>query len=249
MIDKTLTSVLEDQYAFGTGLGDLLTSTTSTPLIIKGDYSISSGTLASDIYQNATVTWGTPNSTYYSPPLYSYPYSSSLYYSPEELLSTIKSILDSYGFEFVYNPDDTVSNTSLSEKETSSDVLGWVAVGFLEKKSYLSNFQFWLRFATNSKLHPTSITLTVKEGSYFENFSIKILLENYLVLIDSTSGIIHIIQEMLLENLQKAFDEIIESLEPKTRGQGTTSLGYSNCVGISYDADTTISVNNYGVNY
>ena len=244
MIDNTVTSVLEsvlDQNAFETKIEDFSTSTNSSPLTINGDYSISSGTL-----QNV-ITWASPN-YYYSTPLYS----SSLCYSSEELLFTIKSILDSYGFEFVYNPDDDiVSNNSISEKETSSDILGWVAVGFLENKSYLSNFQLWLRFATNNKLDPTAITLTVKEGSYFENFSIKILLENYLVLIDSTSGIVHIIQEMLLENLQKAFDEIIESLEPKAR-QGTTSLGgysYSTCAGVSYDADTTISVNNCGVSY
>lgn len=243
MIDNTLTSVLEDLDASGTIRIDSLstTSTNSSPLIVGGDYSISSNT-----GQNA-ITWTSPN-YYYSTPLYS----SSLYYSSEELLSTIKSILDSYGFEFVYNSDDVISNTSLSEKETSSDILGWVAVGFLKNKSFSSNFQLWLRFATNNKLDPTSITLVVKEGSYFENFSIKILLENNLVLIDSTSGIVHIIQEMLLENLQKAIDEIIEDLEPKT-GQGTTSLGYSNCncAGVSYDADTTISVNNcgYGVSY
>lgn len=242
MIDNTLTSVPKNPDASGDIRIDDLSTSINSSLIIKGDYSISS-----NLCQN--VTWGSPN-YYYSTPLYS----SSVYYNSEELLSTIKSILDSYGFEFVYNPDDDiVSNNSISEKETSSDILGWVSVGFLENKSYFSNFQLWLRFATNNKLDPTAITLTVKEGSYFENFSIKIFLENYLVLIDSTSGIVHIIQEMLLENLQKAFDEILETLEPKTR-QGTTSLGgygYSTCAGVTgvyYDSDTTISVSNCGVN-
>lgn len=235
MLDNTLTSVPDLDDFRTIRIDDLPTSTNS---------------ISSDTFQNA-LTWATASlnsNYYYSTPLYS----SSMHYSSKEILSTIKSIFDSYGFEFSYNSDnDIVSNNSLSEKETSSDILGWVAVGFLKNKSYLSNFQLWIRFATDNKLDPTAITLIVKEGSYFENFSIKILLENNLVLIDSTSGIVHIIQEMLLENLQKAFDEIIEGLEPKI-GQGTSSSGYGGYsygsgLSVSYDADTTVSVNNYGV--
>ena len=87
------------------------------------------------------------------------------------------------------------------------------------------------------------------------NFSVKILLDNNLVLIDSLSGIVHIVQEMLLENLQKAINDINEKFEPETTTnvysagrQGTTSSNYwTNTNGVYYstfDADTSISVNN-----
>ena len=238
MIDNTSSRAIGALEA----LEDLSTSVSSTtPLIASGNYS----SIGTPTTSWTSSTWNYPNYCYSTALL------SSKYYSAEELLSITKSILDSYEFEFTYDSDDSVvNNSSLSEKETSSDILGWVAVGFLEnKKIYPYNFRLLLRHATNNTLDPTSITLVVREGSYFENFSIKILLENNLVLIDSTSGIVHIIQEMLLENLQKAFDEIMENLTSPVQGI-TSSLGYCNGIGgvVSYDADTTTSViNNYGV--
>lgn len=231
MINNTLTSVLNSDDLGAIRVGDLSTSTNSSPLIVKGDYS----------YAGTSTMWSSQN--YYCTTALQSP----KFYSSEELLSKIKSIFDSYGFEFTYNSNDdnnVVNNNSLSEKETSSDILGWVAVGFLENKNYYSSFQLWLRFATNNELSPIAITLIVKEGSYFENFSVKILLENNLVLIDSTSGIVHIIQEMLLENLQKAVDEIMDGLGQL--GQMISS-GYGYGGGISVSADTIFSVNNCGV--
>lgn len=163
-------------------------------------------------------------------------------YSLEEVFSKIKSVFDSYGFELKYTPSSDLNNGSSLEKEVSESILGWVAVGFLTTGSYFSSFPFWIRNATNTNMD--SITLTVKDDSYFENFSVKILFnDNLLVLIDSTSGIVHIIQEMLLENLQKAVDEIINSLEPKCY-----SLSEDRYTFTSYDndMDSAISVNNFG---
>lgn len=268
MIDNTSSraiDALETPEDLSTSISSI---SSTTPLTSGGNYSF----IDTSATSWTSSTWNFPN--YYNSTALQLP----KYYSMEELLSTTKSILDSYEFEFTYDSDDSVvNNSSLSEKETSSDILGWVAVGFLEnKKIYPYNFRLLLKYATNYTLDPTSITLVVKEGSYFENFSIKILLENNLVLIDSTSGIVHIIQEMLLENLQKAFDEIMENLTSPVQGitsslsycngiggvvyndaistqivlgrQGTTSLGYCNGNSVvSYDADTTTSVNNYGV--
>lgn len=168
-------------------------------------------------------------------------------FSPENILEIINSGFETYGFEFN-------EINSIQEKETSQDILGWVSVGFLENKYCGNLLNPWLSIASSYVL-PKSIILTVKEDSYFENFSVKILLNNNLVLIDSSSGIVHIIQEMLLENLQKAINDIDEKLEPETTThaysigrQGTTATNrswdgvyYSN-----FDMDTSISVNNLG---
>ena len=100
-------------------------------------------------------------------------------FSPENILEIINSGFETYGFEFN-------EIHSIQEKETSQDILGWVSVGFLENK-YCGNLLIpWLSLASSYVL-PKSIILTVKEDSYFENFSVKILLNNNLVLIDSSS--------------------------------------------------------------
>ena len=167
-------------------------------------------------------------------------------FSSEGILEIIKSGFETYGFEFN-------GINSIQEKETSQDILGWVSAGFLENNKYCGIFHPWLSLVSSYTL-PKSIILTVKEDSYFENFSVKILLDNNLVLIDSLSGIVHIVQEMLLENLQKAINDINEKFEPKTTTnvysvgrQGTTSSNYwTNGVYYSnFDADTLISVNNF----
>ena len=166
-------------------------------------------------------------------------------FSSEDILEIIKSGFETYGFEFN-------GINSIQEKETSQDILGWVSVGFLENKYCGNLFSPWLSLASSYTL-PKSIILTVKEDSYFEDFSVKLLLDNNLVLIDSPSGIVHIVQEMLLENLQKAINDINEKFEPKITTnvysvgrQGTTSSNYwSNEVYYpNFDADTSISVNN-----
>lgn len=168
-------------------------------------------------------------------------------FSSEGVLEIIKSGFETYGFEFN-------GINSIQEKETSQDIRGWVSAGFLENNKYCGIFHPWLSLVSSYTL-PKSIILTVKEDSYFENFSVKILLDNNLVLIDSLSGIVHIVQEMLLENLQKAINNINEKFESKTTTnvysvgrQGTTSSNYwTNGVYYSnFDADTSISVNNSG---
>ncbi len=168
-------------------------------------------------------------------------------FSSEDILEIIKSGFETHGFEFN-------EINSIQEKETSQNILGWVSAGFLENNKYCGIFHPWLSLVSSYTL-PKSIILTVKEDSYFENFSVKILLDNNLVLIDSLSGIVHIVQEMLLENLQKAINDINEKFGSETTTnvysvgrQGTTSSNYwtNGFYYSNFDADTSISVNNSG---
>ena len=227
---------------------DLLSSVVSTDLTgklttVKVDWTNYANNAV--IYTDpllATSTTGT-GGYYYSN--LSTDLSTGYMFSSEDILEIIKSGFETYGFEFK-------EINSIQERETSQDILGWVSVGFLENKYCGNLFSPWLSLAS-SYILPKSIILTVKEDSYFEDFSVKILLDSNLVLIDSPSGIVHIVQEMLLENLQKAINDINEKFESKTTTnvysvgrQGTTSRNsWSNGVYFSnFDADTSISVNN-----
>ena len=227
---------------------------TITGISNNGDLGVITASLSyNDLILSTT---GTANNGlfYYDPPQsymfngYCYSCNGNGVINDEDIRLYIKTGFEAHGF--------TVDYSFLTEEETPQSILGWVSVGFVKKSSYCGNlFSPWLSIINDNK-DPKFLTLTVDKDSYFEDFSIRILLDNGLVLVDSTSGIVYIIQEMLLENLQKAIDDIIEKFygtdrySSSLRGQGTSSLSYttSNLSGItcSYDSDTSISVTNSG---
>lgn len=234
--DQLLTSI-SDNYDSGeiiTTLNDLILSTTGTGNIGTLYYNPSQSLQSSYMFNGYCSSSCNGNGVI----------------NDEVIRLYIKTGFEANGF--------TVDDSFLSEEETSQGILGWVSVGFVKKSSFCGSlFSPWLRIINDNK-DPKFLTLTVNKDSYFEDFSIKILLESGLVLIDSTSGIVYIIQEMLLENLQKAINDIIEkfystdrySYSDLMRGQGTSSLNYttSNLSGAIClnDSDTSISVTNSG---
>lgn len=160
----------------------------------------------------------------------------------DEVLEIISTIFNKYGFN--YNMGDNIYNSSdeqaTSRKLKNNKIFGWICCGEITSIRIGNLLYPWDHIISDLYIDQDIVTLEASKDAYFDDFSIRVLLESHLVLVDTRgTKIINIIQDTILENLNKAFEEIQGEL---TKSGG----GFYGSYSVLYDADTTSKINNYG---
>ena len=163
----------------------------------------------------------------------------------DEVLEIISTIFNKYGFN--YNIEDNTYNSSeeqtTSRKLKNNKIFGWICCGEIKSLKIGNLLYPWDHIIPDLYIDQDIVTLEVSKDAYFDDFSIRVLLESHLVLVDTRgTKIINIIQDTILENLNKAFEEIQEELNKNGIGFYRPWPYYSDF----YDVDTTLKTNNYG---
>lgn len=223
--------------------------TTTNTLVGKCDYSDITITKS----QGTTSTGFTSNSVYYCPNTnlfssssYSIQEDSWKLPTKDEVLEVISTTFNRYGFN--YNIGDNTYKSGdeqiISKKLKNDKIFGWICCGELEKSTKFGNLLYpWNHIIPDLYMDQSIVTLNVSKDAYFDDFSIRVLLDSHIVFVDSRGKkIINIIQDTILENLNKAFEEIQNELtknSPGFYGSYTYTPGF-------YDADFTLKTDNYG---
>lgn len=225
---------------------DVLWSSIPTDTLVVGkcDYSDiikSQGTISTGFTSNSVFYC--PNTTLSSSSSYSIQEDSWKMPTKDEVLEVISTAFNRYGFN--YNIGDNTYKSEdeqiISKKLKNDKIFGWICCGELEKSTRFGDLLYpWDHIIPDLYMDQSIVTLDVSKDVYFDDFSIRILLDSHLVLVDTRgSKIINIIQEIIFENLNKAFEEIQNELTKN-------SYGFYGPYTTNYEVDTISRINNYG---
>lgn len=197
------------------------------------DIKIQGTTSTSTLYNNCY--W--PNTTLSSASSYSWKLPTKY-----EVLEIISTIFNKYGFN--YNVGDNTYNSSdeqiISREHKNNKIFGWICCGEI-KSIRLGNLLYpWDHIISDLYMDQDIVTLEASKDAYFDDFSIRVLLDSHIVFVDFRGkNIINIIQDTILENLNSAFEDI--QTELTNNSSGTYGGYYSN-----YDLDTVAKIDNNG---